>query len=201
VFEIAKTASGYATSPTILYSFCSLANCADGEAPWGRLSADANGNLFGTTAQGGASDCEPDCGNGTVFEIAKTAGGYASTPTTLVIFNGTDGASPYAGLIADANGNLFGTTTYGGAAYGATLGLGTVFEIAGSGIIPPGVLAGMPGSANCIGKSVSGLAQEYVLDAATSPTGIRDHVRPEHAALTAQQQAEARKRRSEGATL
>ena len=45
-----------------------------------------------------------------MFEIAKTASGYASTPTTLVSFNGTDGAVPDGGLIADANGDLFGTT-------------------------------------------------------------------------------------------
>ena len=49
-------------------------------------------------------------GDGTVFEIAKTAHGYASTPTTLVSFNGTNGAYPYGSLIADANGDLFGTT-------------------------------------------------------------------------------------------
>ena len=49
-------------------------------------------------------------GIGTVFEIAKTAHGYASTPTTLVSFNGTDGASPVGSLIADAHGDLFGTT-------------------------------------------------------------------------------------------
>ncbi len=55
-------------------------------------------------ADGGSS------GDGTVFEIAKTSAGYASTPTTLVSFNGADGASPYSGVIADANGNLFGTT-------------------------------------------------------------------------------------------
>ena len=48
--------------------------------PLGSLIADANGDLFGTTAVGGAN------GDGTVFEIAKTAAGYASTPTTLVSF-------------------------------------------------------------------------------------------------------------------
>jgi len=63
-----------------------------------------------------------------VFEITKTAGVYASTPTTLVGFNSTDGANPIASLIADANGNLFGTTEYGGAT-----DYGTVFEVAGSG--------------------------------------------------------------------
>jgi hypothetical protein len=43
-----------------------------------------------------------------VFEITKTAIGYASTSTTLVSFNGTDGSFPAGSLIADANGNLFG---------------------------------------------------------------------------------------------
>ena len=47
-----------------------------------------------------------------MFEIAKTASGYASTPTTLVSFNGTDGREPFAGLIADGAGDLFGTTPW-----------------------------------------------------------------------------------------
>src|SRR5271166_4671786 len=89
---------------TSLVSF----NGTNGETPLAGLIADANGNLFGTTLDGGAY------GDGTVFEIAKTARGYASTPTTLVSFNGTNGAYPYyATLIADANGNLFGTTLEG----------------------------------------------------------------------------------------
>ena len=82
MFEIAKTASGYASTPTTLVSF----NGTNGADPVGGLIADANGDLFGTTDSGGAN------GDGTVFEIAKTAGGYASTPTTLVSFNGTNGA-------------------------------------------------------------------------------------------------------------
>ena len=65
-----------------------------------------------------------------MFEIAKTGGSYASTPTTLVSFNGTNGEDPYAGLIADAAGDLFGTTVDGGAN-----GDGTVFEITDSGFV------------------------------------------------------------------
>src|SRR5215469_2995078 len=75
-----------------------------GAAPQAGLIADANGNLFGTATYGG------ETGNGIVFEIEKTASGYAGTPTILVNFNGANGSLPYAGLIADANGNLFGTT-------------------------------------------------------------------------------------------
>ena len=100
VFEVAKTSTGYASTPTVLVNF----NDADGGIARGGLIADANGDLFGTTAAGGA------IGSGTVFEIKKTAAGYASTPTTLVSFNDADGKRPQASLIADASGDLFGTT-------------------------------------------------------------------------------------------
>jgi uncharacterized repeat protein (TIGR03803 family) len=124
VFEITKTAHGYANTPTILVSFCALADCADGNAPGGGLIIDAEGNLFGTT-QFTAEARGANLGKGgTVFEVVKTASGYASTPTTLVSFNGADGANPVASLIMDAKGNLFGTTYLGG-----TPGLGTVFEV------------------------------------------------------------------------
>src|SRR6185312_1364328 len=126
VFEIAKTASGYASTPTTLVSF----DGADGETPFGSLIADTKGNLFGTTAFGGAN------GDGAVFEIKRTAGGYASTPTILVSFDGADGETPYGGLIVDATGNLFGTTSAGGAN-----GDGTVFEITGSGFVTAGSAA------------------------------------------------------------
>src|SRR5215831_159594 len=95
-----------------LISFCSQTNCADGAFPEAGLIADADGNLFGTTSDGGVN------GFGTVFELAKTASGYASTPPILVSFcalaNCADGANPFAVLIADAAGNLFGTTNGGG---------------------------------------------------------------------------------------
>jgi uncharacterized repeat protein (TIGR03803 family) len=99
-------------------------------------------------------------GGGTVFEIVKTAGGYASVPTTLVNFcslaNCADGSSPIAGLIADAKGNLFGTTAAGGANHG-----GTVFEVTNSGFIVKPIFAGTPGKPNCFGQSVSALAKQY----------------------------------------
>jgi uncharacterized repeat protein (TIGR03803 family) len=115
VFEIAKTATGYASTPTTLVSF----NDANGAEPL-TLIADAQGNLFGTTITGG------QYGHGTVYEIVKTAHGYASSPTTLVSFNGADGRNPQGSLIADAHGDLFGTT----AGPGGPHGFGTVFEIA-----------------------------------------------------------------------
>jgi hypothetical protein len=81
-----------------------------GTFPSGPLIADAHGDLFGTTFSGGVNG-----GYGTVFEIAKTAQGYASTPTTLVSFNFTNGDEPSGSLLADAHGDLFGTTLFGGA--------------------------------------------------------------------------------------
>jgi uncharacterized repeat protein (TIGR03803 family) len=146
VFEVAKTSSGYASTPITLVSF----DGTNGAAPYSGLIADASGNLFGTTIGGGAS------GSGTVFKVAKTSSGYASTPITLVSFDGTNGAGPQSGLIADANGNLFGTTFEGGA-----IGDGTVFELIGSGFVPPKQFAGTPGSAECTGKSISTLAKTY----------------------------------------
>ena len=118
VFEIAKISGGFAMTPTTLASF----NYANGANPFDGLIADAAGNLFGTTYQGGMF------GAGTVFEIAKTSGGFAGSPTTLLSFDGANGANPAGGLIADATGNLFGTTQGGGA-----FGYGTVFEIARNG--------------------------------------------------------------------
>ena len=112
VFELVKGASGYA-APVTLGSFTG----ANGVNPLGSLLADAAGNLFGTTEAGGTN------GDGTVFEVVKTASGY-DAPVTIASFDGTDGASLYGSLIADAAGDLFGTTAQGGAN-----GYGTVFEL------------------------------------------------------------------------
>ena len=116
VFELVKHGGAY--TPVTLLSF----NGANGALPFAGLIADAAGNLFGTTASGGAN------GDGAVFEIAKAGAGYASTPTTLFSFDGADGAAPVSGLIADAAGDLFGTTPSGGAN-----GYGAVFELVNHG--------------------------------------------------------------------
>ena len=142
VFEIKKIKGTYASTPIVLVSF----NGTDGSNPQASLLADAAGNLFGTTQAGGS-------GYGTVFEIKKTNGTYASTPTVLVSFNGTDGANSRSSLLADAEGNLFGTTV-GGGAYGQ----GTVFEITSSGFI---VFAGTPRRLGCVLISDAALIREY----------------------------------------
>jgi hypothetical protein len=100
------------------------------------LITDTNGNLFGTTVRGGANGS----GYGTVFEIKNTgtfaAPVYASGQTTLITFNDSNGAFPVAGLIVDANGDLFGTTVGDG--------YGTVFEIKNTGTVAAPVYSNTP---------------------------------------------------------
>ena len=112
VFRL-DAANGYAL--TTLHSFGS----PDGEYPAAAVIADAWGNLYGTTSVGGAS------GYGTVFKL-DAANSYALT--ILHSFNGEDGASPSAALIADAAGNLYGTTK-GDVDYGGGDDYGTVFRL------------------------------------------------------------------------
>jgi uncharacterized repeat protein (TIGR03803 family) len=125
VFELAPKANGTWTE-TVLYSFCSSSSCADGDAPRAGLIFDATGNLFGTTAAGGAY------GFGTVFELSPGTNGMW-TEAVLHSFNndGTDGVQPEAGVIFDAAGNLYGTNMGGGTAGRCIFGngCGTVFEL------------------------------------------------------------------------
>ncbi len=91
----------------------------DGATPYAGLIFDADGNLYGTTVVGGTY------GYGSVFALTPAVGG-GWTETVLHSFasNGTDGDGPYARLIFDAAGNLYGTTEEGGA-----YTVGTVFEL------------------------------------------------------------------------
>jgi uncharacterized repeat protein (TIGR03803 family) len=108
----------------VLYNFT---GGSDGGNPDAALIADAAGNLYGTTQNGGASaSCNRPYGCGTVFQL-DTSG----TLTALHIFTGSDGAYPPAGLLADTAGNLYGTTYGGGTGTGCIGGgaCGTVFEL------------------------------------------------------------------------
>ena len=80
---------------------------------------------------------------------------HAQTLITLESFNNTNRANPYAGLIADAAGNLFGTTESGG-----TSGHGTVFEIANSGFVTSPAVMDVPEPAlvALLGAGIVGLA-------------------------------------------
>jgi uncharacterized repeat protein (TIGR03803 family) len=102
---------------TLLHSF----NNNDGNNPAGTLIFDAAGNLFGTTAQGGAH------GGGVVFELSPSAGGVWTESVLHAFGNGHDGFHPLAGLTSDGAGNLYGTTMAGG-----EYAFGTVFELSPS---------------------------------------------------------------------
>src|SRR5271157_918656 len=100
---------------TLLYTFT---GGADGAKPLSSLVQDAQGNLYGTTHWGGDPVCTNGCG--TVFKVDTTG-----KETVLHTFTGSpDGAIPLSGLVRDAQGNLYGTTGYGGASDN-----GTVFEV------------------------------------------------------------------------
>jgi uncharacterized repeat protein (TIGR03803 family) len=111
---------------TVLYSFCAQTNCADGYFPSGGLVFDQEGNLYGTTLNGGAHDW------GTVFKLTPEG-----KETVLHSFcshggsNCTDGALPDAGVIFDQKGNLYGTTYSGGTSChdGYDNGCGVVFKL------------------------------------------------------------------------
>ncbi|HTT82805.1 MAG TPA: choice-of-anchor tandem repeat GloVer-containing protein [Rhizomicrobium sp.] len=117
----------YEITPTglesVLYSF---QGGADGISPAGKPLIDSSGNLFGVTAGGGGNGCI-GYGCGTIYKLAPDG-----TETVLYAFQGqADGSFPMSGLVADANGDLFGTTTEGGN-YGSncgSYGCGTVFEL------------------------------------------------------------------------
>jgi uncharacterized repeat protein (TIGR03803 family) len=116
---------------TTLYSFCSGGGyCTDGTQPDAGLVQAANGNFYGTTAYGGALLCGTlSCG--TIFEITPSG-----TLTTLSSFDGTDGETPYAGLVQGTDGNFYGTTAQGGANNGCiNFTCGTVFKITPSGAL------------------------------------------------------------------
>ena len=110
---------------SVVYTFCSQNNCADGGGPVAGVIQGTDGNLYGTTAGGGVGDCGLNGGCGTVFKLAP--GGQL---TTLHNFNGgTDGHTPQAGLVEGTDGNFYGTTS------GGESNNGTIFMITPAGML------------------------------------------------------------------
>ena len=116
VFSLTPPAvPGGAWTQTTLHSFSG----ADGSYPQAYVTLGAGGAIYGTASSGGAS------GNGTVFKLTppkkgKTEWGFS----TVWSFSGSDGSGPYAAVIEDGAGALFGTTYLGGSA-----GLGAAFSV------------------------------------------------------------------------
>jgi uncharacterized repeat protein (TIGR03803 family) len=104
-------------SETVLYSF---AGPPDGATPDGEVAFDQGGNMYGTSVNGGSS------GDGTVWELTPSGSGWMES--VLYSFSGNDGAHPFSELVFDSSGNLYGTTSAGGA-----YGYGVVFKLTSSG--------------------------------------------------------------------
>jgi uncharacterized repeat protein (TIGR03803 family) len=115
VFELSSSGR-----ETVLHDFC----LSDGGYPFGGVILDLSGNVYGTTEGGGTGN------GGIIFKLKRKSNGEWSE-SVLHSFSGLDGAHPFAGLIGDAAGNLYGTTAVGGT--GVALG-GVAYEISSSGV-------------------------------------------------------------------
>jgi uncharacterized repeat protein (TIGR03803 family) len=129
VFELSPpTVPGGAWAYTLLYQFCQLPGddvCSDGASPYGKLTFDSAGNLYGTTSKGGKN-------GGVVFELSPSPDRW--TQKVLYTFCGAgkwpvcpDGSTPEAGVSFDQAGNIYGSTSAGGSPKYA--GLGIVFKL------------------------------------------------------------------------
>jgi uncharacterized repeat protein (TIGR03803 family) len=118
----------------VIYNFQSG---KDGYFPWGDLTFDSAGNLYGSTQYGGGKGTTCDafyqfCG--TVFELSppRTKGGKWTEKVLHSFAGGSDGANPNGGLVLDSKGAIYGTTFYGGSTNCKTdagVGCGTAFEL------------------------------------------------------------------------
>jgi len=124
---LAETASA-AQEYKVLYSFT---GGTDGALPAADLTSDDEGNLYGTTVGGGTStNCDGGCG--TVFKLIRYSNDTWQETILYSFQGGNDGMYPYSGVIRDTKGNLYGSTSQGGAGgsciYGD--GCGTIFKLA-----------------------------------------------------------------------
>jgi uncharacterized repeat protein (TIGR03803 family) len=103
----------------LLYSF---QGGGDGANPYAEVTRDAAGNLYGTTYYGGAANA------GVVYKLEPSG----QEMVMYAFTGGPDGGSPYAGVVLDAAGNLYGTTYLGGM-YARATNLGVVYKVSPSG--------------------------------------------------------------------
>jgi uncharacterized repeat protein (TIGR03803 family) len=130
VFKLAPSSGGSRTE-SILYNFGTTGH--DGDGPEAGLIWDAAGNLYGTTRFGGGDFQHCTVGCGVVFKMSPSSGG-GWKEHVLHQFNWApgngEGLAPYAGVIFDGAGNLYGTTAGGGSDNKCQAGCGTVFKLA-----------------------------------------------------------------------
>ncbi len=135
VFELSPPQQkGGQWTETILYSF---EGGDDGYYPWGNLTFDKAGNLYGATQFGGGkgNTCNQIYGGncGTVFELSppKQKGGQWIEQVLHSFAGGNDGAYPNGGLVLDSKGAVYGTSMFGGYSGSECIktGCGTVFKL------------------------------------------------------------------------
>ncbi len=138
VYELEPNGSG-GWQQTVLYRFCGLSDCSDGAVPFAPVLMDSEGNLLGTTGFGGRQcSFSKESGCGTIFKLVPN--GESSQETVLYAFcakkDCRDGLTPDAGLLLDEDGNLFGTTEFGGGndSQAYVQGAGTVFKLTDEGL-------------------------------------------------------------------
>jgi hypothetical protein len=123
VFKLTPSSSGKWTEKIIHYF-----DGTHGNGPFGGLTFDSAGNLYGTTGYGGIlRDCGGN-GCGVVFELSLNSSGVWQQ-TRLYNFHDTDGAQPFAGVVVDGSGNVFGTTSLGGDLSCIKSGCGVAYEL------------------------------------------------------------------------
>jgi uncharacterized repeat protein (TIGR03803 family) len=125
---------------TVLHEFT---GGADGATPRGGLISDAAGNLYGTTLQGGTGTFFT---NGVVFEL-DSSGTYIVLHTLAA--SGAEGINPYAGLLMNSVGNLYGTASAGGPSCPANaFSCGVVFEVTSGAVTTFNVSVALAGNGN-----------------------------------------------------
>ena len=119
---------------TVLHAF---AGGDDGAFPYSDLAFDSSGNIYGTTSGDGDSSCMVVTGVrgcGTVFELTRNTDGTWTNHTLYEFHGGSDGGRPFAGVVLDPAGNLYGVTAYGGGGpCNFNFGCGAVFALSPSG--------------------------------------------------------------------
>jgi len=112
VYELVR--SGNSWTENVIHNFGAV---GDGARPSAGLTMDSQGNLYGTTQGGGNTN------GGTVYQLTHSGSGW--TETVIHSFdNNSEGSIPYGGVIFDASGNLYGTTSAGGPSFS-----GGVYEL------------------------------------------------------------------------
>jgi uncharacterized repeat protein (TIGR03803 family) len=128
IYKLTPTAHGPWTQ-TVLYT---VTGGTDGFEPWDRLIFDSSGNLYGTAGGGGDLSCNPPYGCGAVFELSPGSGGSWAESVLYAFSADSDGESPFSGVIFDSQGNLYGTTLYGGdtsVSCNGVIGCGVIFQL------------------------------------------------------------------------